>query len=164
MNNRALIVIFACVTLSGVAQSAASAKPAAHAKGSCGMPALLHQHRDVATVQSLEFEWSRAYLSGDTNFEECLLTGDFSEILRNGDVKTLADELALAEKNKANPLPIGEIPKGTVLLHGNVAVAYGRSQGSTSGRAMRYADYYVWENGGWRVYFAQQTEIVASDS
>jgi hypothetical protein len=29
---------------------------------------------------------------------------------------------------------------------------------------MRYADYYVWENGQWRVYFAPQTEIAASGS
>jgi hypothetical protein len=79
----------------------------------------------------------------------------------NGEVKRLSDELALAAKNAANPLPMGEIPKGTVLLHGNVAVAYGRSQSAGGARTLIYADYYVWENGQWRVYFAQQTELVA---
>jgi hypothetical protein len=132
----------------------------AQPKENCDFPAPLHQHRDIATIETLELEWSRAYLRGDTHFEECLLTTDFAEIMRNGDVKHLPDELALAEKNKANPLPMGEIPKGTVLLHGNVAVAYGRSQSANGARAMRYADYYVWEDGRWRAYFAQQTEIV----
>lgn len=122
----------------------------------CQFPVLLHQHRDIATIDALELEWSRAYLHGDTEFEACLLTADFTEIMRDGDVKHLSDELALAAKNTANPLPVGNLPKGSVLLHGNVAVAYGRTGGA---HAMRYADYYVWENGGWRVYFAQQTNI-----
>jgi hypothetical protein len=128
----------------------------------CQMPALLHQHRDIATIEALELEWTRAYLRGDTGFEACLLTADFSEIMRNGEVKHLSDELALAAKNKAHPLPMGAIPKGTVLLDGNVAVAYGQSQSTAHGAPeVRYADYYVWENGRWRVYFAQQTEISA---
>jgi hypothetical protein len=125
----------------------------------CRFPALLHQHRSVATIEALEFEWSRAYLRGDTEFEACLLTADFTEIMRNGQVNHLSDELALATKNTANPLPVGELPKGTVLLHRNVAVAYGRSRSASGQRAMRYADYYVWENGRWWVYFAQQTGI-----
>ena len=130
----------------------------------CQLPVLLHQHRNVATIDALELEWSRAYLQGDTRLVACLLTADFTEIMRDGEVKHLSDELALAAKNTANPLPIEGIPKGTVLLHGNVAVAYGRSQSAAGARAIRYADYYVWENGQWRAYFAQQTEIVASHS
>jgi hypothetical protein len=136
-----------------------SLSPTLQAKDACQYSALLHERRDVATIESLELEWTRAYLRGDTDFEKCLLTPDFTEIVRNGDVKHLADELVLAAKNKAKPLPVPEIPKGTVLLHGNVAVAYGRSSGA---RAMRYADYYVWESSHWRVYFAQQTEIAAN--
>jgi hypothetical protein len=132
------------------------------ANESCHIPALLRQHRDVATIEFLEREWTRAYLRGDTEFEECLLTPDFREIIRGGDIKHLSDELALAAKNKAKPLPLKELPNGTVLLHGTVAVAYGRSQNGAGAPAMRYADYYVWENGHWRVYFAQQTEVVAN--
>ena len=124
----------------------------------CPFPTLAGEHRDIATIQALELEWTRAYLRGDTDFEKCLLTPDFTEIMHNGDIKGLSAELALAAKNKAKPLPLGDLPSGQVLLHGNVAVAYGRSTGA---RAMRYADYYVWENSQWRVYFAQQTEIAA---
>ena len=130
----------------------------------CQFPALLHQRRDVATIETLELEWSRAYLRGDTRFMSCLLTADFSEIMRNGEVKHLSDELALAAIHTANPLPVGEIPKGTILLHGNVAVAFGQSQSALGARAMRYADYYVWENRQWRGYFAQQSEIASSNS
>ena len=125
----------------------------------CQISALAYEHRDVATIQALELEWTRAYLRGDTDFEACLLTPDFTEIMRNGDIKDLSAELALAAKNKAKPLPLGKLPSGQVLLHGNVAVAYGRSTGA---RAMRYADYYVWEHSHWRVYFAQQTEIATN--
>ena len=125
----------------------------------CQFPTLAHEHRDVATIRALELEWTRAYLRGDTDFEKCLLTADFTEIMRNGDIKDLSAELALAAKNRAKPLALGELPSGQVLLHGNVAVAYGRSSGA---RAMRYADYYVWEHSHWRVYFAQQTEIATN--
>jgi hypothetical protein len=133
-----------------------------YASDVCQYPALLHESRDVATIQSLEREWTRAYLRGDTDFEECLLTQDFTEIMRNGDIKDLSAELALAANNKAKPLPLGELPSAQVLLHGNVAVAYGRSQSAAGARAMRYADYYVWEQSHWRVYFAQQTEIATN--
>jgi hypothetical protein len=139
-----------------------SLSSALQARSACQYPALLHQSRDLATIESLELDWTRAYLRGDTRFEACLLTPDFTEIMRSGEVKHLSDELALAAKNKANPLPMGEIPKGTVLLHGNVAVAYGRSQSASGARPTRYADYYVWEEGHWRVYFAQQTEIATN--
>ena len=133
-----------------------------NANTSCQNPVLLHQHRNVATIESLELQWTRAYLQGDTEFEECLLTADFVEITRGGGIKHLSDELELAANNKAKPLPIGELPTGSVLLHGNVAVAYGRSQNGAGAHAMRYADFYIWENGRWRVYFAQQTEIVTA--
>jgi hypothetical protein len=132
------------------------------AKAVCNLRPLLHQHRDVATVQHLEDEWSLAYLRGDTDFERCLLTPDFTEIVRSGEVKVLADELALAAKNRGKNLPILDFPKPTVLLHGNVAVAFGMSSSTTSDgklRQTRYADYYIWENGVWHAFFAQQTQI-----
>jgi hypothetical protein len=149
-------------TVGGLGAMAALVFCSAVRAGDCQVASLLHQHRDVATIQGLELAWSRAYLRGDTEFEECLLTADFTEIMRSGAVKHLSDELALAAKNTANPLPMGEIPRGTVLLHGNVAVAYGSSPSVGGAHAMRYADFYVWKNGRWRVYFAQQTEIAAS--
>jgi|HubBroStandDraft_6_1064221.scaffolds.fasta_scaffold839767_1 hypothetical protein len=142
---KALIVAAVMLILSSVVKA-----------NDCRFPTLAREHRDIATIQALELEWTRAYLRGDTDFEECLLTPDFTEIMRNGDIKDLSAELELAAKHKAKPLPLGDLPSGQVLLHGNVAVAYGRSTGA---RAMRYADYYVWENSHWRVYFAQQTEI-----
>jgi hypothetical protein len=56
----------------------------------CQFPTLAHEHRDVATIQALELEWTRAYLRGDTDFEACLLTPDFTEIMRNGEIKDLS--------------------------------------------------------------------------
>jgi len=126
------------------------------------MTPLMHQHKDVATVQQLENAWSMAYLRGDTELERCLLTTDFTEILRTGEVKTLADELEFAVKNQGRNLAIPNLPKSTVLIHGNVAVGYGTSRSTGAdvhARAMRYADYYVWEGGAWHAFFAQQTQF-----
>lgn len=107
-----IVIAITMLTLSSVVKA-----------GDCQFPVLLlRQHRDIATIEALELEWTRAYLRGDTGFEACLLTADFTEIMRSGEVKHLSDELALAARNTAHPFPIGEMPKDTVLLHGNVAV------------------------------------------
>ena len=87
--------------------------------------------------------------------ERCLLASDFTEILRTGEVKFLADELYLAAKNRGKNLAIPDLPKANVLMHGNLAVAYGLS----SSKKTRYADSYLWENGAWHVLFAQQTQL-----
>jgi hypothetical protein len=133
-----------------------------HAQTTCDMDALKSQQRDVPTIQRLENAWTIAYLKADTNFEECLLTKDFTEIVRSGEVKFLSDELAFARKNEGKNLPIPNLPEPTVLLHDNVAVAYGTSESTAADgkiRQTRYADYYIWENGKWHAFFAQQTSV-----
>jgi hypothetical protein len=55
----------------------------------CRMQPLLHQRRDVQTIERLERAWTLAYLLGDMKLEQCLLTVDFTEIMRTGDVKVL---------------------------------------------------------------------------
>jgi len=137
------------------------------AKDTCKVRSLMHQRRDVATVQHLEDEWSRAYLRGDTDFERCLLAADFTEILRTGEVKVLADELELAAKNRGKNLAIQDLPNVKILLHGNVAVAYGISTSAASNnkaRTTRFADSYLWENGVWHVFFVQQTQFESNQS
>jgi hypothetical protein len=136
---------------------------AAKARGPCERPPLLDEHKDVATVQKLETAWSIAYLKGDLDLERCLLTPDFTEIMRDGDVKGLKAELGLAEANLGKNLPIPDLPMSTILLHGNVAVAYGTSRMMSQDgreRTTKYADYYLWEGGRWHAFFAQQTAVL----
>jgi hypothetical protein len=131
------------------------------AKDACKQPALMHQRRDVATVLHLEDAWNTAYMRGDTDLERCLLGPTFTEILRTGDVLGLAGELELAEKNRGKNLAIPAMPQITVLLHGNQAVAYGKSSATDSdGKSQTrfYSDSYLWEHGAWHVFFAQQTQ------
>jgi len=133
-----------------------------HAQTSCQLAQLSHQHKDAATIQRLENAWTMAFLKADTNFERCLLAPDFTEILRTGEVKFLEDELALARTNEGKNSPVPNLPVASVFLHGNVAVAYGISHSTgTDGkpRTTRYADYYLWEKGRWRAFFAQQTAV-----
>lgn len=133
-----------------------------HAQGTCIRAELEHQRQDAATIQRLETAWSLAYLRGDADFERCLLTADFTEIMSDGTIRLLDDELALAAKNKGKEVSKPNLPSVTVFLHGAVAVAYGVSLGNAVDpkRGKKYfADYYVWENHSWRVYFAQQTSL-----
>jgi hypothetical protein len=129
----------------------------------CGSAALLDQRRDADTIERLEKTWTQAYLSGDTDLERCILSEDFTEILRTGELKTLQDELALAAANQGKQLPMPKYAKGVVLLHGGVAVAYGTTASRAfdgSLREMRYADFYVWDSDRrWHAFFAQQTDV-----
>ncbi|HEX3969377.1 MAG TPA: nuclear transport factor 2 family protein [Edaphobacter sp.] len=136
------------------------------AKAECANPELKNQKKDTETIQRLEKAWSSAFSHGDTAFEACLLTPDFMEIRSDGKINHLTDELALAAKHKGNPLPDGPpTPPPPVQIHGDAAVSYGLSQERLiNGKPFKsyYADYYVWKDGQWHVYFAQQTLFAAS--
>ena len=136
----------------------------ADARADCARPALAYERRDAATIQRLESAWSLAYLTGDAEFEACLLTPDFTEIMSNGSINHLSEELELAEKNIGKAVTAPNMPPITIHIHGDVAVAYGiSSEKLIDGKPHRsyFADYYVWKNGVWHVYFAQQTSFAA---
>ena len=136
---------------------------AAVAQVNCARPELAHQRRDVATIQRLEKEWTLAYLRGDTEFEKCLLTSDFMEIMKDGSINQLPDELALAAKNKGKNASNPPMTPESVHMHDTVAVAYGvlpGRSGELKAHKMYFVDYYVWANRSWHVFFAQQTSYL----
>ena len=129
-------------------------------QSNCDFAQLKNQEKDVATIQRLEMAWNEAYIHGDTNLMRCLLASDFTEIMRSGEVKSLPDELSMAEKNRGKELKVPESPRVNVLLYENAAVAYGKSfSTSKDGKAQIrwYSDSYLWKDGQWHAFFAQQT-------
>ena len=132
----------------------------AQVQSGCDLPSLLHQQKDEATIEHLEASWNRAISQGDADFERCLLTTDFKEILPTGELKSLTDQLGSTAKNKGQNYPIPHLPPVTVSIHGNVAVAYatwklaGANQPSD-----KIADYLIWEDGSWHVFFSQITRV-----
>lgn len=143
---------------------ASSAAACAHAQtpSACDRPELQGQQRDPATIRRLEKAWATAFLHGDTGLEACLLLPDFIEISSDGRVRHLDDELALARANQGKHLSMPDFPVPHVLLHGDAAVAFDFSTSKTADGQLRQrwlADYYVWDHGAWRVYFAQQTLV-----
>jgi hypothetical protein len=132
----------------------------AQANGACNSPSLRNQQRDAATIQHLETSWNIAIMQGDTSLEECLLTADFKEILANGELKTRTDELGFTAKNKGQNKPIPQLPPITVVIHGNVAVAYATWTPTVADRPPdQTADYFIWEDGSWHVFFSQSTPV-----
>lgn len=126
----------------------------------CNFPQLKNQQEDAATIQRLEMAWTEAYLRGDTGLMSCLLAPDFTEIMRSGELKSLSDELAMAEKNRGKDLKMSEMPRIRVLLHENAAVTYGKTiVTSNDGKSLTrwYSDTYLWKDGQWHAFFAQQT-------
>ncbi|HEV2288206.1 MAG TPA: nuclear transport factor 2 family protein [Candidatus Acidoferrales bacterium] len=132
------------------------------AAGSCSLPQLANQRENAATIQHLEHAWSMAFLTGDTQLEGCLLSPDYREIRRNGELKYLRDELEMAAKNRGKNLKIPRIPEVTVMIHENVAVAYALSSFTAPDgklRATRSADFFIWKDGEWHAFFSQQTPV-----
>lgn len=109
----------------------------------------------------LDNAWSAAFPRGDTQFLQCLLIPQFTQIVRSGGLKFLADELEMTANNRGKNLKIPELPKAVILLHDNVAVAYGVIPSlDPQGRPKaRLADFYVWEDGQWHAFFAEQTPV-----
>ena len=70
------------------------------AGAACKKPAFRHEKKDASTILALESGWNAAFLSGDTDSMGCLLTANFTEIMRNGNVLHRNDELAMAERNR----------------------------------------------------------------
>ncbi len=153
------------VTVSIVAAliSMLSFKPAyaqGQTKGACSATPLVNQQKDEATIQRLETSWNNAIAGGDANFEDCLLTADFMEILSNGDLKTRTDELGFTAKNKGQKKPVPRLPAFTVVVHGNIAMAFATWTPVAANRPPeKIVDYFIWENGSWHVFFSQSTPI-----
>jgi hypothetical protein len=147
----------------GLVTSICLCQCAANTSAGCAHPVLKHQRQDQATIRQLERMWTIAFLTGDTQFERCLLTADFTEIMSDGNINHLNDELALAEKNRGKLVTNPDIPPMTIKIHGDVAVAYytPSSENVKDGKLHKsyFADYFVWKDGGWHVYFAQQTSF-----
>lgn len=128
----------------------------------CNRPELANQKKDADTVIRLEHAWSDAYMRGDSDFEACLLLPGYQEIRSNGKLDDLTAELAGAAKNKGKNLPPVEFHAPQILIHDDVAVAHADvhyKDAKGVDHETHYADYYHWENGGWRVFFAQQTSV-----
>jgi len=134
----------------------------ARTNGVCNAPALMNQQKDEATIQHLETSWNIAITQGDASFEDCLLTSDFMEILSDGDLKTRTDELGFTAKNKGQMKPLPRLPPITVVIHGNVAIAYATWTPTAANRPPdKTVDYFIWENGSWHVFFSQSTPVGA---
>lgn len=148
--------------ISGLPLTLAQAQGQGQTTGVCNAPALMNQQRDEATIQHLETSWNIAITQGDASFEDCLLTADFMEILSDGDLKTRTDELGFTSKNKGQNKPMPRLPAITVVIHGNVAIAFATWTSAAANRGSdKTADYFVWENGSWHVFFSQSTPVGA---
>lgn len=148
--------------VSGLPFALAQAQGQGQTTGVCNAPALMNQHRDEATIQHLETSWNIAITQGDASFEDCLLTADFMEILSDGDLKTRTDELGFTTKNKGLNKPTPRLPAITVVIHGNVAIAFATWTSPAANRGPdKTVDYFIWENGSWHVFFSQSTPVGA---
>lgn len=149
----------------------------------CPTAYVQNQKKDAASVLALEKSWSTARRKLDIDFEKCLLDRGLVEILKTGAIKGFdyetsdapiivnstrehrdGNKLLSYENSKTIDVDSDSIKKlkfwrTKVLIHGRLAIAYGRlrSDSLRTQDNIPFADYFIWQQASWHVFFAIQT-------
>ena len=121
------------------------------------------QKADAESVRQVEREWTKAFLSGDTDFLECLLEPDYESGWFTGEVRSRQMIIDKARAHRANPIPVHELPTAIVQIHGNTAISRSDQDvpdpASKQSKRVRFLDIFAFYNGRWHVLFTQDTVI-----
>jgi Domain of unknown function (DUF4440) len=121
------------------------------------------QKADAESVRQVERQWSKAFLSGDTDYLECLLEPDYESVWFTGEVRGRQTIIDKARAHRANPIPVPESPVPIVQIHGNTAISRSDQDvpdaTSKQSRRVRFLDIFSFYDGRWHVLFTQDAVI-----
>jgi hypothetical protein len=121
------------------------------------------QKADAESVRQVERQWSKAFLSGDTDFLECLLEPDYESVWFTGEVRSRQTIIDKASAHRANPIPVPETPAPIIQVHGNTAISRSDQDVldpvSKQSKRVRFLDVFAFYEGRWHVLFTQDAVI-----
>lgn len=120
----------------------------------CAAVQTADQRRDEATLRRIEHDWLTAELRGNTQFLSCLLLPTYVNIRKDGTTRPGADIIAHAKTNAGKDREIPPI-ESTIVIHGDAATAFSRSQTRDKAGALqdvRFIDSFVFVDGAWHAY------------
>lgn len=118
------------------------------------------QAPDVASLKQVEDRWDEAFLHGNVEYLQCLLSSDYASVSPKG-LHDRAWELEHAGKNKGSTTPIPNFPGLTFTVHGTTAIARLLKPASADGKqpASYAADVFAFQDGAWRALYSQHTQV-----
>jgi hypothetical protein len=120
------------------------------------------QKADTASVKKAEDAWDEAFLHGNADYLQCLLTPDYASVSPKGS-HDKAWELEHASKNKGSSAPVLDFPGMTFQVHGTTAIARLFHPASADGKqpASYAADIFTFQDGAWHAVYSQHTNLDA---
>ncbi|MGC1169645.1 MAG: nuclear transport factor 2 family protein [Candidatus Acidiferrales bacterium] len=118
---------------------------------------------DAESVARVEKEWTKAFLSGDTDYLECLLEPDYQSVSYTGEVRSRQDIIDKARAHRAKPIPMPTLPAPTLQIHGDTAIS--RSDidipdpAVKQPRKVRFLDVFSFYDGRWHAVYTQDVEL-----
>jgi hypothetical protein len=118
---------------------------------------------DAESVRRAEREWSKAFLTGDADYLECLLEPDYESVWYTGQVRSRQEIIDKARAHRANPIPVPSFPMPTIQVHGNTAIS--RSDidipdpAKKEPRKVRFLDIFSYYDRRWHVLHTQDVEL-----
>ena len=118
---------------------------------------------DAESVRRAEREWSKAFLTGDADYLECLLEPDYESVWYTGQVRSRQEIIDKARAHRANLIPVPSFPMPTIQVHGNTAIS--RSDidipdpAKKEPRKVRFLDIFSYYDRRWHVLHTQDVEL-----
>jgi hypothetical protein len=118
---------------------------------------------DVESVERVEREWTKAFLTGDIDYLECLLEPDYQSVWYAGQVRSRQEIIDKARTHRANPIPIPSFTAPTVQVHGAAAISRRdvdmRDPVTKESRKVRFLDIFSYYDGRWHALYTQDVEL-----
>jgi hypothetical protein len=120
------------------------------------------QSADTASVKKAEDAWDEAFMHGNAEYLQCLLTPDYASVSPKGS-HGKDWEIERASKNKGSSTPIPDFPGMTFQVHGTTAIARLFHPASPDGKqpAAYSADIFTFQDGAWHAVYSQHTTVEA---
>jgi hypothetical protein len=152
-----LVVIVACGSVLGqrTTQQNLTAKPCS---------ARTNGRRATAdSVRQVEREWLKAFLTGDTDYLECLLEPDYESVWYTGEVRSRQTIIDKARAHREKPLPVPSSPESVVQVHGNAAISRNDidviDPVTKQSRRIRFLDIFAFYDGRWHAVYTQDVAL-----
>jgi hypothetical protein len=118
---------------------------------------------DADSIMKVEREWTKAFVTGDTDYLDQLLEPDYESVNYKGEVRSRQRIMDFARGHRDHPLPVPEFHAPTVRIHGNAAIAIFDSQvedtAAKQNRMVRFVDTFVFYDGRWHVLYTEDVAL-----
>jgi hypothetical protein len=118
---------------------------------------------DAEAARRVEREWSRAFLTGETDYLECLLEPDSQSVWYTGKIRGRQEIIDTAGAHRANPIPIPSLTTPIVQVHGSTAIFRTDidmpDPSTKESRKIRFLDIFSYYGGRWHVLYTQDVEL-----